>query len=119
MSPDPSDGAAGSAQAAFDKLNALLASADAAAINPANTKEARDAAFDLRTATSAQLDALNQAVITGNTVQLQAAADEMKPGMEELKELKKKIEGIGNGLKEATAIISGIDSAISELGKLP
>jgi len=106
------------AQAAYDALNALLATATAAASNPANSKAAQDVAFDTRRALAAQLDALDQAQFTGNTVDLQAAEAEMKPGMDELKALKTKITALGNGLKEAAALLSGIDKVLGELTAL-
>jgi hypothetical protein len=111
----PPTGAVDPKQAAYDALNDLLNTATAAANNPANTQAARDTAFALRTATSAQLDALDQAVFTGNTVQLQAAA-EMTPGITQLKALQTQISALGNGLKEAASILSGIDKAVTELG---
>ena len=61
---------------------------------------------------------LNLAVFTGNTVQLQAAAAAMTPGMTQLKALQAKISALGDGLKEAASILSGIDTALTELGKL-
>jgi hypothetical protein len=61
-------------QTAYDDLNAQLASAAAAASDPASTRAAQDAAFALRAATQKQLDALDRAVFTGNTVALQVAA---------------------------------------------
>jgi hypothetical protein len=112
----PPTGAVDPKQAAYDALNDLLNTATAAANNPANTQAARDAAFALRTATSAQLDALDQAVFTGNTVQLQAAAAEMTPGITQLKTLQIQISALGNSLKEAASILSGIDKAVTELG---
>lgn len=105
-------------QAAYDVLNALLTTSAAAAINPANTQEARDAAFDLRTATAAQLDALDQAVFTGNTIDLQAASSAMTPGMKDLKALQERIFEIGNDLKEIASILTGIDKALTELAAL-
>jgi hypothetical protein len=42
----------------------------------------------------------------------------MKTGMKQLKDLQAQIAALGNGIKEAASIISGIDSAIAELGKL-
>jgi high-affinity Fe2+/Pb2+ permease len=115
--PGPAD-AANPKQAAYDALNALLAKSDAAAKNPDNTKAAQDTAFAVRTATAEQLNALDQAVFTGNTVNLQAAAAAMTPAMTELKDLQKKIAALGNALKEATSILSGIDKVVSELGAL-
>jgi len=109
--PDPK-------QAAYDALNVLLNTATAAASNPANTPAAQNVAFALRTAVASQLDELDLAVFTGNTVQLQAAADEMKPGMTQLKTLQTQIAALGNDLKEAASILSGIDKAVAELGAL-
>jgi len=116
-SATPPTGAVDPKQAAYDALNNLLNTATAAANNPANTQAARDTAFALRTATSAQLDALDQAVFTGNTVRLQAAAAEMTPGITQLKALQTQISALGNGLKEAASILSGIDKAVTELGE--
>jgi hypothetical protein len=112
------EGAADPKQAAYDALNALLATATAAANNPANTPAAQDTAFDLRNEVTAQLQALNLAVFTGNTVQLQAAGDEMTPAMTELKALKTKIEALGNDLKECASILSGIDKVAGEFTAL-
>jgi hypothetical protein len=112
----PPPGAVDPKLAAYDALNDLLNTAAAAANNPANTQAARDTAFALRTAISAQLDALDQAVFTDNTVQLQAVAAEMTPGITQLKALQKQISALGNGLKEAASILSGIDKAVTELG---
>ncbi|MGA2048732.1 MAG: hypothetical protein ABSG96_13610 [Terracidiphilus sp.] len=114
----PSSGTVDPKQAAYDALNAVLAAADAAAANPANTQEAQNIAFDLRTEVAAQLQALNLAVFTGNTVQLQAAGDEMAPAMTQLKALKAKIEALGDALKEGAAILSGIDKIAGEFGAL-
>ena len=116
-SATPPTGAADPKQAAYDALNDLLNTATAAANNPANTQAARDTAFALRTAISAQLDALDQAVFTDNTVQLQAVAAEMTPGITQLKALQTQISALGNGLKEAASILSGIDKAVTELGE--
>ena len=99
----PSQGPADPKQSAYDALNDLLNTAAAAATNPANTPAAREIAFTLRTTTSAQLDALDQQVFTGNTVQLQAAAAAMTPGMTDLKALQKQIAALGNDLKEAAS----------------
>lgn len=114
----PSTGQAVSKQDAFDAANALLATATSAASNPANTPEARQAAFDLRTATSAQLTVLDQAVISSNTVALEAGAADLSPGMTQLKDLQKKIAGIGNGIKEGTSIVSQVDKVISAFTSL-
>ena len=105
-------------QPAYDALNQLLATARAAANNPANTQAAQDAAYTLETAISAQLDALDKAVFTGNTVSLQAAATAMTPGITQLKQLQTKIATLSNDLQEAGAIISGIDKAVGELSVL-
>jgi hypothetical protein len=105
-------------QPAFDALNALLRDATAAANNPKNTKAAQDTAFALRTATSEQLQALDLAVFTANTGKIEAAESELDPGITELKDLRKKIDALGNGLKEAASIISGIDKAVAELSAL-
>ena len=105
-------------QTACDALNALLKTATAAASNPANSKAAQDAAFDLRTKIVAQLQALNRAVFTGNTVQLQASAAGMTPAMTQLKALQKQIAALGSDLKEAASILSAIDSAVTEIGAL-
>ena len=121
-------------QTACDALNALLKTATAAASNPANSKAAQDAAFDLRTTIVAQLQALNRAVFTGNTVQLQASAfastrvglaqeamklpPGMTPAMTQLKALQKQIAALGSDLKEAASILSAIDSAVTEIGAL-
>ncbi len=110
-SPDADD----PKQAAYEALSALLDTATAAANNPANTKAAQDAAFALRTTTAAQLDALDQADFTSHTVALQASAAELSPGITELEALRTQIKALGNDLKEAASILSGIDSAIAEL----
>jgi predicted negative regulator of RcsB-dependent stress response len=65
---------------------ALLATATLAAANPANTPEARQEAFNLRTAISAQLTALDQAVISNNTVALEAGEAQLSPGMTQSKD---------------------------------
>jgi cbb3-type cytochrome oxidase cytochrome c subunit len=116
--PAPAAGAADPKQAAYDALNALLDTATAAANNPANTPAARDVAFTTRRALSAQLAALDQAQFTGNTVDLQAAEAEMKPGMTNLVALKAKISALGNDLKEAASILSGIDKVVGEFTAL-
>jgi len=114
----PLTGTADPKQAAFDALKGVLKSAQAAMNNPANTQAARDVARALWNATNDQLDALDQAVFTGNTVQLQAAAAAMTPGMTQLKALQTQISSLGNDLKEAASILSGIDNAVMELGVL-
>jgi hypothetical protein len=114
--PDP--GAVDSKQAAFNALKGVLNSAQAAMNNPANTQAARDTAHALWSTTNDQLDALDLEVFTGDTAALQAAASDMKTGMKQLKDLQAQIAALGNGIKEAASIISGIDSAIAELGKL-
>jgi hypothetical protein len=117
-SSTPLAGAADPKQAAYDALNALLSTASAAATNPANTTAAQDKAFDVRTEVAAQLQALNLAVFTGNTVQLQAAGDDMALAMTQLKALKTQIEALGNALKEGAEILSGIDKIACEFGAL-
>ena len=72
----PSSDAVDPKQAAFNALKSVLNTAAAAMNNQDNTQEARDVAHALWSATNDQLDALDLAVFTGNTVQLQAAADE-------------------------------------------
>jgi hypothetical protein len=114
----PPTGAADPKAAAYAALNAALATSNAAANNPANTKAARDVAFDTSTALSAQLDALDQAVFTGNTVDLKASAKEMDKGMDQLKALQKQIAAIGNDMKEGAAILSGLDQALGKLSAL-
>jgi hypothetical protein len=111
----PPPAAADPKQAAYDALNALLATAAAAANNPANSQAAQDTAFALRTATQKQLDALDLAVFTGNTVDLQAAAAKLTPGMTDLKALQTKITELGNDLKESASILGWIDKALTEL----
>jgi hypothetical protein len=122
MPADPqethSDPAADPKKPAFDALNDLLKTATAAASNPANTKAAQDEAFAVRTATSDQLQALDLAVFEGNTGKIEAAGSELDPGINQLKDLRTKIDAIGNGLKEAATIISGIDKAVAELSAL-
>jgi hypothetical protein len=103
---------------AYAALEAALKTSDAAANNPANTKAARDVAFNASTALSEQLDALDQAVFTGNTVDLQASAKAMDEGMKELKALKEQIEAISKDLKEAATIVSYLDQAIGKLSAL-
>ena len=105
-------------QLAFDALQALLSSSTAAASNPANTKEARDAAFDLRATVADQVEALDVAVFNGNTIQLQAAASTLNPGMEQLKALEVRIKKIGNDMKELASITTQIDSALEKLAAL-
>jgi uncharacterized protein YaaR (DUF327 family) len=102
-------------QPSFAALNALLQTANAAFHNPLNTQTARDTAFDLITTINDQLTALNQAVFTGNTVDLKAAAAAMTPGMDQLKALQKEIAQLGNELKEAASIVTGIDQVVSAL----
>lgn len=114
----PPAGADDPKDAAYAALEAALKTSDAAANNPANTKAARDVAFNASTALSEQLDALDQAVFTGNTVDLQASAKAMDEGMKQLKALKEQIEAISKDLKEATTIISYLDQALSKLSAL-
>jgi hypothetical protein len=105
-------------QAAFNALKAVLNNAEAAMNNPANTQAAQATARALWTETGEQLDALDQAQIADDSVALQAGAAEMTPGMEKLKALKEKISALGNDLKEAASILTGIDKAIAELRAL-
>jgi hypothetical protein len=105
-------------QAAYDALNALLATATSAASNPLNTPAAQNTAYDLRTAIVAQLQALNLAVFTGNTVALQAGAAAMTPATTQLKALQTRIAALGNTIKEGTSILTGIGQAITDLGAL-
>lgn len=121
VTPNPSaadPAAPGPKQSSFEALNALLASSNAAANNPDNTQAARDAAWATRTATAKELEALDLAVFTGNTADLQAAAAAMKPGIDELNALKKKISALGNAFKEAGTIIADIDKAVAQLTAL-
>jgi hypothetical protein len=118
MSTTPTAAATDPKQPAYDALNQLLATARAAANNPANTQAAQNTAYALEEAISAQLDALDQAAFTGNTVTLQAAATAMAPGIAQLKQLQTKIEALGNDLQEAASIISGIGKAAGELSVL-
>jgi CHASE3 domain sensor protein len=105
-------------QPAYDALTRLLQTSSDAANNPANTPAAQELAYQVRSATSAQLDALDLAVFTGDTVDLQAASAKMTPGMDQLKALKAQIEGISQDLKEFASIVSGIDEAVGELSHL-
>ena len=114
----PSSDAADPKQAAFNALKSVLNTAAAAMNNQDNTQEARGVAHALWSATNDQLEALDLAVFTGNTGQLQAAADEMAPGMTQLKALKAKIEALGDALKEGAAILSGIDKIAGEFSAL-
>ena len=109
--PDPK-------QPSFDALNALLTSSTAATNDRNNTPAAQDAAWATRTATASQLEALDLAVFTGNTVQLQAAAASMTPGMDQLNALKKQISGLGNDFKEAATVMGDIDKALAALSAL-
>lgn len=99
----------------FTALNALKATAIAAANNPANPKEAQDAAFELLTAVTDQIDALDQTVFTGNTVQLQAAEATTKSACEQLKVLEARIKAIGARIQEGAEIVAGIGTAVSKL----
>ncbi|MGH9606765.1 MAG: hypothetical protein ACRD3N_13830 [Terracidiphilus sp.] len=103
---------------AYGQLEALLATSTQAMNNPANTQEARDAAFDLCNAVQSQLNALNLAVFNSDTVALQGAAAAEPPGIADLKTLQKKIAAIGNGIKEGAAILSGIGQAVAALKAL-
>ncbi|MGA2350218.1 MAG: hypothetical protein ABSF70_07290 [Terracidiphilus sp.] len=114
----PPAGAADPKQAAFAALKAVLNTASIAMNNKANTPAAQAAARDLWDETNDQLDALDQAVFTGNTVQLQAGAAAMTPAMTQLKALQAKLKALGDNLKEAATIIAGIDKAVGELGAL-
>jgi len=116
--PAPSATTVNPKQAAFNALKATLKNASDAMNNPANTQAAQAAARALWTETGEQLDALDQAQIADDTVALQAGAAQMTPGMEKLKALKEKISALGNDLKEAASILTGIDKAIAELGAL-
>jgi gamma-glutamyl phosphate reductase len=102
-------------QPSFDALNGLLKTAKAAFANPLNTQAARDAAYDLMTATDDQLTALNQADFTGNTVDLKAAEATLTPGMDRLKALQKQIAQVGSDMKEFAAITSGIDQVVAAM----
>jgi len=114
----PPSGAADPKQAAFDQLTKVLNTAQAAMNNPANTPAAQDAARALWNTTNDQLDALDESVIESDTVSLEASASEMTPAMTQLKALQTQIEALGNDIKEGTALVSGIGSAISELKAL-
>jgi hypothetical protein len=111
VAPDPK-------QPSFEALTALLASSTAAANNTDNTQAARDAAWDTRKATSAQLEALDLAVFTGNTAQLQAAAAAMKPGTDQLEALQTKISALGEGFKEAATVLTDIDKVVAAVSAL-
>jgi hypothetical protein len=102
-------------QSAYTTLTNLYNTAQAASNNPSNSAAARDAAFDLMSATSTQLDALDQAAFSANTIDLQAAAAAMAPGVAQLKALQSKIAALGNDFQESGAILSGIDKVIGEL----
>ena len=116
--PAPPAAPASPRQAAYNALKAVLNNAATAMNNPANTQAAQAAARALWTETGDQLDALDQAQIADDSVALQAGAAEMTPGMEKLKALKEKISALGNDLKEAASILTGIDKAIAELRAL-
>ena len=105
-------------QPSFAALTALRVSSNAAALNPANTSAAQDAAWKTYEAAGAQLEALDLAVFTGNTVQLQGAAATMTAGMNQLNDLKKQIDALGNDFKEAATVMADIDKAVSTLSTL-
>jgi hypothetical protein len=105
-------------EAAYTALSDALEAAQAAANNPANTKAARDLAFDAATAISDQMDAVDEAVFTGDTVDLDGSEDAMTEGIAQLKALQEQIAEIGNGMKEGATIISGLDEALSKMSAL-
>jgi|GEM_PF-6047200 len=109
--PDPK-------QPSLDALNALLVSSTAAYNDTDNTPAARDAAWKTRKATSSQIETLDLAVFTGNTAQLQAAEDAMKPGIDQLKDLQAKISALGEGFKEAATVLTDIDKVVAAVSAL-
>jgi argininosuccinate lyase len=115
--PDPT-AATDPKQPSLAALNALMASSKAAGLNSANTPDAQAAAWKTYDAAAAQAEALDLAVFTGNTVQLQAAEAALTPGMKQLTDLKKQIAALGDGFKEAASVIGDIDQAVSALSGL-
>ncbi|HZL28971.1 MAG TPA: hypothetical protein VFC39_20765, partial [Acidobacteriaceae bacterium] len=93
-------------------------SSKASGLDAANTPDAQAAAWKTYDTAVAQKEALDLAVFTGNTVQLQAAAAALTPGMKQLTDLKKQISDLGNGFKEAATVIADIDQAVSALSGL-
>ena len=109
--PDPK-------QPSLDALNALMVSSEAAGLNSTNTPAAQAAAWKTYDAAVAQKEALDLVPFTGNTVQLQAAAAAMTPGMNQLNDLKKQIGALGDDFKEGAAVMGDIDKAVSALSAL-
>ena len=117
MAPQPPE-SGDPRQPSYEALAALLAAATGAANNPANLPEAQDVAFALCNVTQAQLDALNLAVFTGNTVQLKAAEAQMTPEMADLKKLQSQIAALGKAMKEGETIVAGIDQVLGAIKML-
>ena len=115
--PDPA-AAPDPKQPSLAALSALMASSKASGLDTANTPDAQAAAWKTYDAAVAQKEAVDLAVFTGNTVQLQAAAAALTPGMKQLTDLKKQIDALGNGFKEAAAVIGDIDQAVAALSGL-
>jgi hypothetical protein len=114
----PPTGAVDPKQAAFNALQAVLSSSQTAMNNPANTPEAQEVARSVWNTTNNQLDALDVAVITSDTVSLQVGETSMAAGMTQLKALQTRIAAIGNDMKEGASIVTGITSALTELSAL-
>jgi len=105
-------------QPALAALTDLLKTSTAAANNPNNTKAAQDTAYAVLSSTTDQIRALNLAVITANTIALQAAGAAMTPGMTQLKDLQTKIGALGKDLTEGASILTKIGSAVTELSAI-
>lgn len=105
-------------QEIFDALHALLKCACAAKDNHENSEDERQVARDLYDATQDQLDALDRAKFENNTIDLQACGNDLQKGIDDLENLKDKINRIAKGMKEMTSIISGIDTVLSWLRRI-
>jgi hypothetical protein len=118
MPTTPPTGETDPKQTTFNALKTVLKLAQAAMNNPANTPTAQEVARKLWNTTNDQLDALDLAVFTGNTVSLQASSTEMSSGMTQLKALQTQISALGDDLKETASIVTGIGNALTELSAL-
>ncbi len=115
---DPAPDPKVSGQAALDALQATQDQAEAAFENIHNSQQARAAAFDLKTKTFELLTTVNQDLIDADTIDLQAAAEDLSPGIKDLEDLKTKIEAIDKDFAEAATILTDLGKAITALNAI-
>lgn len=105
-------------QMTFDALHQLRDTTEQAANNSSNSDAQRLVALDLCDEIDDQLEALDEAQIGNDVVELQGAASGLSTGITALTTLKNQISSVANGMQEATSIMNGIDKAVGTMQAL-